>query len=51
MSGPRRTVDDVRAYLLGNLNSAVRRPGMYGGEFALWLYFDAMAFTDDRAES
>jgi hypothetical protein len=24
---------------------------MYGGELALWLYFDAMAFTDDRAES
>jgi hypothetical protein len=30
------------------MNDAVRRVGMYGGEIALELYFDALAFVDRR---
>jgi hypothetical protein len=45
-----RTTADIRGYLVGELNSALRRPGMYGGEMALRLYFDAMAFADDREQ-
>ncbi|MFD7137286.1 hypothetical protein [Streptomyces sp. NPDC059894] len=41
-----RTAQDVREYLLTHLNGALRRPGMYGGETALRLYFDAVAFAD-----
>jgi hypothetical protein len=41
-----RTVGDIRDYLLQQLNSALRRPGMFGAEIALRLYFDAIAFTD-----
>jgi hypothetical protein len=41
-----RTAGDIRDYLLRQLNSALRRPGMYGAEIALRLYFDAIAFTD-----
>jgi hypothetical protein len=36
----------VRGYLLQQLNSALRRPGMYGGESAILLLLDAIAFTD-----
>jgi hypothetical protein len=43
-----RTVADVRGYLADELNSALRRPSMYGGESALLIFFDAMAFVDDR---
>ena len=45
-----RTVADVRGYLLSELNSALRRTGMYGGETALRLYFDAVAYTDEREQ-
>ena len=41
-----RTAGDIRDYLLRQLNSALRRPGMFGAEIALRLYFDAIAFTD-----
>lgn len=41
-----RTVQDVLDYLVTHLNGALRRPGMYGGEVAIRLYFDAVAFTD-----
>ncbi|GGT43814.1 hypothetical protein ACFFV7_33245 [Nonomuraea spiralis] len=44
----RRTVQEVHHYLLTQLNLALRRPGMYGGEIALRLYMDATAFADDR---
>jgi hypothetical protein len=42
-----RTALEVREYLLTQLNAAMRRPGMYGGEMALRLYLDAVAFADD----
>jgi hypothetical protein len=44
-AGAGRTAGDIRGYLLQQLNSALRRPGMFGGEIALRLYFDAIAFT------
>src|SRR3954471_20093933 len=45
-----RTVADVRGYLVDQLNSALRRSSMYGGESALRIFFDAMAFVDDREQ-
>jgi hypothetical protein len=48
-TGTSRTADDIRDYLLRQLNSALRRPEMFGEETALRLYFEALAFTD-RAE-
>jgi len=45
-TGASRTAGDIRDYLLRQLNSALRRPGMYGAEIALHLYFDAIAFAD-----
>jgi hypothetical protein len=36
------TLETVRAYLRDQYNSAVRRPGMFGGEMALRLYIDAL---------
>jgi hypothetical protein len=43
-----RTAEEMRNYLLTQLNSALRRPGMYGGEVAIRLFLDAVAFADDR---
>lgn len=45
-AGTGRTLGDVRDYLRRQLNSALRRPGMFGGEIALRLCLDAMAFAD-----
>ncbi|MFE0463730.1 hypothetical protein ACFW1A_31205 [Kitasatospora sp. NPDC058965] len=42
----RRTAQEVLDYLLTHLNDALRRPGMYGGETAIRLYLDAVAFAD-----
>ncbi|GHH53129.1 hypothetical protein [Lentzea cavernae] len=42
--------DDLRRYLLGQLNAAVRRPGMYGGEAVILTLLDALAFADDRTD-
>ncbi|MFI7469455.1 hypothetical protein [Nonomuraea sp. NPDC049646] len=44
----KRTVQELHRYLLNQLNAVLRRPGMFGGEMALRLYLDAMAFADDR---
>ncbi|MFI5823740.1 hypothetical protein ACIA8I_32330 [Streptomyces rishiriensis] len=41
-----RTAQEVLSYLVTNLNGALRRPGMYGGEMAIRLYLDAVAFAD-----
>jgi hypothetical protein len=43
-----RTLGELRDYLVRQLNSALRRPGMFGGEIALRLYSDALAFADGR---
>lgn len=45
-NGTSRTIGEVRDYLLHQLNSALRRPGMYGGESALLLFLNAVAFVD-----
>jgi hypothetical protein len=44
-AGTSRTAGDIRDYLLRQLNSALRRPEMFGAETALRLYFDAIAFA------
>lgn len=49
--GTSRTAGDIRDYLQRQLNSALRRPEMFGGENALRLYFDAMAFADCGEEA
>lgn len=36
---------DVREYLLSELNAALRRPGMHGGEITIQVYLDAVAYT------
>ncbi|MGW3133606.1 hypothetical protein [Streptomyces sp. NPDC001123] len=41
-----RTVQEVLDYLVTRLNGALRRPGMYGGELAIRLFLDAVAFAD-----
>ncbi|MEV8626013.1 hypothetical protein [Streptomyces sp. NPDC051079] len=41
-----RTAQEVHDYLLTHLNDALHRPGMYGGEMAIRLYLDAVAFAD-----
>ncbi|MFE2931935.1 hypothetical protein [Streptomyces sp. NPDC059278] len=41
-----RTALEVLDYLVTHLNGALRRPGMYGGETAIRLYLDAVAFAD-----
>jgi hypothetical protein len=38
-----RTLDEVRGYLRTQVNSALRRLGMYGDELSLILLFDALA--------
>lgn len=37
---------EIREYLVAKLNSVLRRTGMYGGEGALIMTFDHLAFTD-----
>jgi hypothetical protein len=43
--------DEIRAYLRRMFNSALRHPGMYGGEIALRLYLDAMAFAHGQPDT
>ncbi|MEV4417979.1 hypothetical protein [Catellatospora sp. NPDC049609] len=45
-AGRRPTLDEVRQFHLDDLNSALRRAGMYGGEVALRLFTHTMAFVD-----
>ncbi|MFD9787809.1 hypothetical protein ACFWYX_28195 [[Kitasatospora] papulosa] len=41
-----RTAQEALDYLVMHLNGALRRPGMYGGETAIRLYLDAVAFAE-----
>ncbi|MED7931837.1 hypothetical protein SMD20_46985 [Nonomuraea sp. LP-02] len=43
--GPRSSTE-IRTYLKGRLNQALRRPGMFGGETALRLLFDHLAYAE-----
>ncbi|KUO14435.1 hypothetical protein [Streptomyces dysideae] len=42
------TADDIHAHLVEQLNHALRRPGMFGGETALWLLFDHLLFAEGQ---
>jgi hypothetical protein len=50
-AGSTRDVGEVRDYLLDRLNSALRRTSMYGGESALRLYLDALAFLEGQEQA
>jgi hypothetical protein len=43
--------DEIRAYLRRMFNSALRKPDMYGGEMALRLYLDALAFGHGQPDT
>lgn len=43
--------DDIRAYLRRMFNNALRSPGTFGGERALRLYLDALAFADGQPDT
>ncbi|WP_439678278.1 hypothetical protein [Embleya sp. MST-111070] len=43
--------DEIRAYLRGQVNLALRRPGMYGDEVALRLLVDHLLFTEGRPDA
>jgi hypothetical protein len=45
---PLPTVEEVRAHHVDLLNAAIRRPGAFGGETALALLADVVAFVDGR---
>ncbi|MEW2354585.1 hypothetical protein [Spirillospora sp. NPDC029432] len=49
MSGQQglRPSSDIHAYLVEQLNLTLRRPGMYGGESAVRLVIDHLAFVED----
>ncbi|MFI6744509.1 hypothetical protein ACIBI9_67710 [Nonomuraea sp. NPDC050451] len=45
--GPRSSAE-IRTYLKDQLNQALRRPGMFGGETALRLLFDHLAYAEHQ---
>lgn len=45
--GPRSSAE-IRAHLKDHLNQALRRPGMFGGETALRLLFDHLAYAEHQ---
>ncbi|TMR10810.1 hypothetical protein ETD86_38000 [Nonomuraea turkmeniaca] len=45
--GPRSSAE-IRAYLKTRLNQALRRPGMFGGEMALRLLLDHLAYAEHQ---
>jgi hypothetical protein len=48
--GP-RSFTEIRDYLVGQLNSALRRPGMFGGEMALRLLLDHLVYAERQDEA
>ncbi|MFI6324168.1 hypothetical protein ACIBG8_42040 [Nonomuraea sp. NPDC050556] len=46
-----RSSAEIRQYLIGRLNHALRRPEMFGGEVALRLLLDHLAYVDKREAS
>ncbi|MBE1537157.1 hypothetical protein [Actinomadura algeriensis] len=42
---------EIREYLLGRLDHALRRPGMMGGEAALLMLIDHLLFAEGREEA
>lgn len=45
------SAEEIRAYLRRMFNNALRSPGMYGGERALRLYLDALAFAHGHPDT
>lgn len=43
--------DAVRAYFVEQLNGALRRPGMYGGELAVRMLIDHLSFVEQRSQA
>ncbi len=43
--------DDMHSHLVGQLNSALRRPGMYGGELALRMLVDHLLFMEREPQA
>ncbi|SEU34901.1 hypothetical protein SAMN05421811_112140 [Nonomuraea wenchangensis] len=43
-----RSSTEIRTYLRHQLNQALRRPGMFGGETALRLLFDHLAYAEHQ---
>ncbi|MFF4776975.1 hypothetical protein ACFY05_29335 [Microtetraspora fusca] len=46
-----RSTTEIRDYLVGELNSALRRPGMYGKEPALLIPLDHVAYVERQDEA
>ncbi|WP_433626394.1 hypothetical protein [Nocardia sp. CA-120079] len=42
-----RSGDQIHGYLVGQINSMLRRLGMFGGEPALWTTFDHLFYLED----
>ncbi|MEU1737273.1 hypothetical protein [Streptosporangium sp. NPDC020145] len=49
-SGP-RSAAEIRDYLTDRLNSALRRPGMFGGETALLLLLDHLVYAENQDDA
>jgi hypothetical protein len=45
------TGEEIRAYLRRMFNNALRKPDMHGGEMALRLYLDALAFANGQPDT
>ncbi|KKD04233.1 hypothetical protein [Streptomyces sp. WM6386] len=50
-SGPVVTADEIHAYLVGQLNRALRHPEGYGGELALVLLHQHLLFAEGQADA
>ncbi|WP_106401294.1 hypothetical protein [Actinocorallia populi] len=46
-----RTSLEIRDHLIEQLNLTLRRPGMYGGETAVRIMFDHLAYVEGREEA
>nr|WP_062335671.1 hypothetical protein [Herbidospora sakaeratensis] len=45
-----RSAEEIRGYLVAQLNDALRRPGLYGNEIALHVLFDHYAYVEGRED-
>ncbi|MDT7843063.1 hypothetical protein [Streptomyces justiciae] len=48
--GPVMSADEMHAYLVDQLNHALRRPGMFGGEIAILMLLDHLLFMEGQLE-
>lgn len=42
---------EIHAYLVEQLNRVLRRPGMFGGETALWMVVDHLLFVEGQPKA